>query len=464
MALLATHRRSERGQGSLETVGVVVLASILVAATTGVVVQSSPALRSEVGYRVCQITSLGGGCEDPGDKVPGDDGADPDSPWGNENARPDGKPVVDESRLPDEPCVVSSTSGSISATGSFVVSATGEQGMTIETLSDGTYRVSVHDAGALGYGVGIGVDGNVVIDGVQQGSTAFAGADIALAGLASQTYYAGSEQELQDLLVRVAGEQALDQVAPRVPGPADIPFVQDIPVIGDVEGPPNPVRWAVDQLAGAPPEPDEQYVQMGLEGEAGLALAGIVYSAGAELDMGLYAGARTTPEGYVLTSIAQADGSAWASAFGGEAQGMAGGTLVREIHLGPDGTPLGITMTLTAGANAQSGDVGPATDTQDSYVATAYVPFTGDVATDAGIYLSAADMYQAGQFVQTAMDTGTVSLDQYEVDPNTYGAGLDVDIPALGEGFGAGIEGDLTNSTMVSSSYWDGSGFVDRGC
>jgi hypothetical protein len=371
---------------------------------------------------------------------------------------------VDESRLPDEPCVVSSTSGSISATGSFVVSATGEQGMTIETLSDGTYRVSVHDAGALGYGVGIGVDGNVVIDGVQQGSTAFAGADIALAGLASQTYYAGSEQELQDLLVRVAGEQALDQVAPRVPGPADIPFVQDIPVIGDVEGPPNPVRWAVDQLAGAPPDPDEQYVQMGLEGEAGLALAGIVYSAGAELDMGLYAGARTTPEGYVLTSVAQADGSAWASAFGGEAQAMAGGTLVREIHLGPDGTPLGITMTLTAGANAQSGDVGPATDTQDSYVATAYVPFTGDVATDAGIYLSAADMYQAGQFVQTAMDTGTVSLDQYEVDPNTYGAGLDVDIPALGEGFGAGIEGDLTNSTMVSSSYWDGSGFVDRGC
>lgn len=463
MFLLATHRRSERGQGSLETVGVVVLASILVAATTGVVVQSSPALRSEVGYRVCQITSLGGGgCEDPGDEIPGDDGADPDSPWGNENARPDGKPAVDESRLPDEPCVVSSTSGSISATGSFVVSATGEQGMTIETLSDGTYRVSVHESGSLGYGVGIGVDGNVVVDGVQQGSTAYAGADIALAGLASQTYYAGSEQELQDLLVRVAGEQALDQVAPRIPGPADIPFVQDIPVIGELEALDNPVRWAVDQLAGPPPEPDEQYVQLGLEGDASAALAGIVYSTGAELDMGVFAGARTTPEGYVLTSVVEANGSAWASAFGGEAQAMAGGTLVREIHLGPDGTPLGITMTLTGGANAQSGDVGPATDTQDSYVATAYVPFTGDVATDAGIYLSAANMYQAPQFLQSAMETGTVSLDQYEVDPNTYGANVSIDIPGA-EG-GLGVNGDLTNSTMVSSSYWDGSGFVDRGC
>ena len=464
MAVRTSHRRSERGQGSLETVGVVVLASILVAATTGVVVQSSPALRSEVGYRVCQITSLGGGgCEDPGGTTPGDDGADPDSPWGNENARPDGKPAVDGARLPDEPCVVSSTSGAISATGSFVVSATGEQGFTVETLSDGTYRLSVHDAGSLGYGVGIGVDGNVVADGQQEGSTGYAGVDIALAGLSSQTYYADDEQALQDLMVRLAGEQALDQVAPRIPGPADIPFVQDIPVIGELDALDNPVRWAVDQLAGPPPEPDEQYVQGGVEGDASAVLAGVA-GLGLDLSVGYYGGARTTPDGYVLTSVMEGEGTGWATALGNSAQGLGDVAIVREVHLAPDGTPLGITLTVSGGVNGLSGDFGlePETDALDSYVATMHVPFTGDVATDAAIYASAANPAMAGQFLQTAMDTGTVSVDQYEVDPNTYGANFFVDVPGA-EG-GLGVNGDLTSSTMVSSSYWDGSGFADRGC
>lgn len=463
MAARASTRRSERGQGSLETVGVVVLASILVAATTGVVVQSSPALRSEVGYRVCQITSLGGGgCQDPGDTTPGDDGADPDSPWGNENARPDGRPATDQSRLPDEPCVVSSTSGSLSATGSYVVSATGEQGFTVETLSDGTYRVSVHDAGSLSYGAGVGVDGSVVVDGVPQGSTAVANAEAGLTALASQTYYAGDDQALQDLLVRLAGEQALDQVAPRVPGPADIPFVQDIPVIGDVEGPPNPVRWAVDQLAGPPPEPDEQYVQLGVEGDANAALAGIFYGVGAEVDLGVYAGARTTPDGYVLTSLMQTGGSGFATALGGEATITGDATLVRELHLAPDGAPQGITMSLQLDGDAQADEIGPGVDTQDRYAVTAYVPFTGDVATDAAIYASTTTPLGHAQFLQDATETGSMTVDRYEVDPNTYGADVSVDVLAA-EG-GLGISGDLTNATLVSSTYWNGSAFTDRGC
>ncbi len=448
---------SEQGQGSLETVGVVTLASLLVAATTGAVVQSSPSVRAEVGYRVCQVTTLGGGgCEDPGDQ--------PTSPWQNESVTPpaDGGPPVDPARLPDEPCVTSSASGSVSMSASFVATAGGEQGVLVEQLSDGTFRLTTSGGGSLGAGVGFGAEASVEIDGVPQGSGGFADANAALAASGTQTYYAADEQELQDVMVRLMGERMLDSVAPRLPGPADVPFIQDIPVIGDLEGPPNPLRDAVDVLVGDPPEPDEQYVEVGIEGDAGAMLAGIAYSTGAGVDMGVFGGLRTTPDGYVLTSVGEGSGEAWASALGGEAMASAGASYVRELHLASDGTPLGITVTVTGAAAASSGDVGPATDAQGSTVVTAWVPFTGDVATDARIWASAANPLLNAQFVEDAMDTGTFTIDTYESDPNTYGLSANVDIgPAAG---GGSITGDMTTSTMVSSSYWTGSGFADRPC
>ena len=52
--------RADTGSGSLEFVGVVILASILVAATVGAVASSSPQVRDTIWAKVCQIT--GGSC------------------------------------------------------------------------------------------------------------------------------------------------------------------------------------------------------------------------------------------------------------------------------------------------------------------------------------------------------------------------------------------------------------------
>ena len=55
------HRvRAEAGSGSLEFIGVVILAAILVAATVGAVASSSPQVRDTIWAKVCQIT--GGSC------------------------------------------------------------------------------------------------------------------------------------------------------------------------------------------------------------------------------------------------------------------------------------------------------------------------------------------------------------------------------------------------------------------
>ncbi len=55
------HRlRAETGSGSLEFVGVVILAAVLVAATVGAVASSSPGVRDTIWAKVCEIT--GGGC------------------------------------------------------------------------------------------------------------------------------------------------------------------------------------------------------------------------------------------------------------------------------------------------------------------------------------------------------------------------------------------------------------------
>jgi hypothetical protein len=60
-APLHAHARTDAGSGSLEFVGVVILAGILVAATVGATASSSPAMRDTIWAKICQIT--GGSCE-----------------------------------------------------------------------------------------------------------------------------------------------------------------------------------------------------------------------------------------------------------------------------------------------------------------------------------------------------------------------------------------------------------------
>ena len=436
---LRTTRRDERGQGSLESVGVVILAAILVMATTGVIIQSSPSIRGEVGYRICQVVNVVGG----GDCAPPD-------------------PVrTQEDRVPDEPCVVGSELGDVEVTGSFGVSVTAGKSFLVEELSDGTYKITEVDLAKVGIGVGPGVDVSLTLDGKKYGAAASATADALIAAKKGKTWYADDEDGARTIMEGILADQILDQVAPEIPGPEDIPVIKEIPFLGDIPGPPNPVRAALEQLIEGTPDPDEQFVEGGIEGNAQASASEIVIGAGGKVKVGGYLGGKETPDGYVAYYKQAASAEVWGAVMGRDATALAGGEMLFEVTLDRDGKPTSVTLTtgVTLDADAQ----GEVTTTDDqTYTETKMtVPLTGDPLRDAGI-LSAVGGNPLAMvtFVQAAKDDGTITRNSYSQDPNEYGLTL-MGEPIFGD-FGASVSGNFTTRELQDAKYWDGTGFADR--
>lgn len=430
-------QRHERGQGSLEIVGVIVLAAVLVAATTGAVLQSSPQVRAEVQYRICQIVQVGGG---------GD--CDPPS-----------EPRTPEERLPDEPCVTGSQQGSVEVTGAFVVSVTAGKQLLVEELSDGTYRISEVDLGKVGIGVGPGLDVSVTLDGKKYGAVAIATADAILAGQTGRTWYAGDQGEVDDIMNGLIAEEVLDQVAPDLPGPQDVPVVGNLPIIRDIGGPPNPTRAILEQLIGELPEPDEEFVEGGLEGNASASISGITAGAGAEVNLGTYLGGKSTPDGYTAYFKGKVGGSAFATAGLDDASAAASAEALFAVNLDENGKPQSVTLTTGYTLAAETGDLTSNTDDQTYVETTMEVPLTGDPLQDAQILAEMTNPLQLPDFIDRAKDDGTITRNTYSQDPNTYG--LTVGGSLLGD-YGGSVKGDFTTRDLTESQYWDGTQLADR--
>ncbi len=430
-------RRTDRGQGSLELVGIVVLASILVLATTGTIVQMSPQLKSEVSYRICQILNLAGGgeCEAPDE---------PRSP---------------EDRLPDTPCVVDSQQGSVEVTGAFVVSVTVGKQLLVEELSDGTFRVTEVDLGKVGVGVGPGIDVSVTLDGKKYGAVAIATADALLAGQTGRSWDAQDQDEVNDILRGLVAEQVLDSVAPDLPGPSDIPLVGGLPIIKDIDGPPNPTRLLLEQLIGDLREPDSTFVEGGLEGNAAASISGITAGAGGEANLGVYLGAKQTKDGYTAYYRGKVGASAFATLNADDASAGASGEALFAINLDEDGTPVSVSVTAGYTLAADQGDLTSNTDDQTYVQTTAEVPLTGDPLEDAQILAEMNSPLLFGNFLDRAKEDGTLTQDTYSQDPNTYALGATGSL--LGD-YGGSIKGDFTTRDLEESTYWDGSQMADR--
>lgn len=424
---LRTTRRRERGQGSLETVGVVVLAAILVGATVGVVTQASPTVKDEVSYRICQIVNVlggGGGCEEP-DAL-----------------------RAQEDRIPDQPCMSSSDQGTVEVTAAFVVSATVGKQFLVEQMSDGTYKVTEVDLGNFGVGVGPGVDVSLTLDGKKYGVTAVATADVLLTGKKGQTWYADDEDGARDVIEGLMADQVIDTVAPEV----DIPFLPD---------PPNPIREGLEALIGGTPDPDEEFVEGGLEGNAGASVSDIVIGAGGEAKVGVYLGGKTTPDGYVAYYKQQASAQVWGAVMGRDATALAGGETLFEINMDSDGTPTSVKMTIGVTLDADAQNEVTTVDDQSYTETTLEVPLTGDPVEDAEILAAVTGNPLAMMnFVDEAKDTGTITQNEYSQDPNTYGINV-MGEPILGD-FGASAKVDFTTRELENARYWDGEGFAER--
>ncbi|KQO41759.1 MULTISPECIES: hypothetical protein [unclassified Aeromicrobium] len=422
--MLLSPRRPDRGQGSLEMVGVIILASILVLATTGAIVQTSPQLKSEVSYRICQILNFAGGgsCEAPGE-------AEVPSP---------------EDRLPDDPCLAGSTSTEASVGGSFTF-FTGNAGKKymVEEMSDGSFKVTEVDSGGLGVTAGVGAENTVTIDGVDYGYGASADASALLAGEKGNTWYAKDQDELDDLMSTMTKGKVVDAVAPKK-------------ILGLVPNPINSV--AKDLVGGDLPDPDEQFIEGGIEGEAGASATAIVAGAGADVSLGGYLGGKKTPDGYTAYYRTELEGSAFGTLLVAEGQlnGKVDGLI--EINTDSSGKPTSVKVTsgIAGKADIQYTTEGDA----DQYTeVTVEIPLTGDVTEDARVLAMLGNPLTADDFVREAQERGTVTRSVFEDDSNTYGYSGEA---GLGPKIGIDISGDLTTRDLQEAQYWDGTRMADR--
>lgn len=184
-------RIKERGQGTAEFVGALVLVTALIVGTVLYVPSVSSSVSEGVRSAVCSITSLVGiGCS-------GDDSSEERTA---------------EDRIPPEQCVISSQGGqeSVSVAVTFVEFGSGETWM-IEQLGDGTYRLTRSKDGNIGATAGIGGGVTLELDGSTFGIEAAAGASAGLGIQSGEVFYASSEQEAQAILEakRVADDQGI---------------------------------------------------------------------------------------------------------------------------------------------------------------------------------------------------------------------------------------------------------------
>jgi hypothetical protein len=421
--------RSERGQGSLESVGIVVLAAILATSIVGVIVQASPNLRDNVAYQLCRIVHVvdGGDCEKPGDLRTADE------------------------RVPDEPCVSGSQSVSAEATASVVVTVKRGYSFLIERMSDGTYKVTRVDTLGVGTGVGPGIDISLTLDGKKYGVTAIASADAMLAGKMGETWYADSEDGANDIIKDIIANDVVDEVVPDVGvGPFSAP---------------NPVKWAIKKLIGEPGDPDEEFGEGGIEGSAEATVSGITAGAGASVKAENYLGGKKTPDGYTAYFRTAISGSAWANVLNADAtnydgaSAMAGGEMLAELNFDKSGKTTSIKMTTTVTLDAATQDGVAETDDQKVTEYSFEVPLTGDPVHDAPLYAALASPVALPGYIDEARKNGYATQNVYSQDPNTYG--LNVGGELLGE-YGGSVSGDVTNKDLQEALYWDGEKMAPR--
>lgn len=182
--------RGERGSGSLEFVGVVILAAVLVAAAVGATATSSPAARDKIWATICQIT--GGEC------------TPADAP-SNEDFKPDD-------------CEIYSAEERLNATVDIaIVRLSGGAALQRVEKSNGEVEITVLDEGRGGVAGGVGGHGKIRFGETTLGVDAEveAAATVGLQG--GQTYVFDSHEEADAFQSYLRREKAEDIVGSGVP-------------------------------------------------------------------------------------------------------------------------------------------------------------------------------------------------------------------------------------------------------
>lgn len=442
--------RSERGQGSLESVGVIVVAGVLVAAITTAMVQSSPVLASNIKSDICNIVTLGeGDCQS------------------TETIR------ATDDYVPPEECVIGTSSQETESKASLIVTASSGETWLIESLGDGKSRLTRSTSDGVGIGGGFGFDVSVKVDGTKYGAALTASAEAMYKSIEGEVFYADDEDEAKAIL---DGQQSDDTKDNWV-------------------GNSGPLRWATDKITGTSEhedaEHDEWFKDDGLE-VGGYAGATAIYeTAEVQAAEEAYLGTRHKNDGtrtdyFRAEAAAMAGVDAWNGDGTYQAAAQAGMEFLVEIDRDENGKPVAMRMTSTVMTDAQASDRNEETDlTYTSH--TSEIPLASEADRDVasrslwaigipmmpGINDGITDADAMGapwEFNEIVRDFGNLANDrgfiyqQQFTEKTTTDNGFTFDAKAIAE-LGLGGSDVKKQTDLTDYSYWNGSVMASRpGC
>lgn len=441
--------RSERGQGSLESVGVFAVAGLLVLAISAAAIQTNPALTGTIKDGICRVVTLG---------------------QGNCSSTPEIR--TSDDYVPPEECVVGAAGedngGSISI--AIVKLESGETWL-VENLGNGKSRLTRVTSEGVGLTAGVGIDFTITADGTKIGLAASASASALLAGSQGDVFYADNAEQAKHILENQQSDDTKDSI------------------LGDS----GPGRWLWDKATGKgeyeDTEPDETFADVGLKADA---------HAGATLLWGT-AEANVAEEAYLGTKH-RTDGTS-TNYFRGKVSGDLGVDIgvskaglegevesLVEVDRDADGHPVAMRLISAISGDAYADDtLDDKPDSTPSYtkktiqipleteaqrdiasrtlwaVGIPYMPGLNDGITDTDAIGAPWQINQiAKDFGNLSRESGFMWDENYSVD--TSENGFDVGFEA---GVGLGGSGKWNNITQTLNSYhfWDGKEMATRpGC
>lgn len=394
----------ERGAGALEWVATMLLASMLVSALALITTPDIPGkMAKEVRRAICMVSAI------------------VDLPCSESDTEAD-----DTKPEPTEPCVqnVGGANGSTSVSFLFVKLGKG-MGLFIETLSDGTYRVTKFYNGEAGATAGAGGSIGVTYDDLRLGYGASASASAGYIGEFGEVYEVGSKSEMEQLVNSIKLEQASNSI---IPG----------------------LSWLTNGVSDAVtgyerPAPVSVYGQAGKTGEAS-----------AQYDQILVGGSASASMTQVLGAAANSDGTTTVY-YDGEVEGSVNADVMVAL-----GTTVGgsvgqrIAVTLDANGEVQSmsvtytygGQVGSSVDERNE------MTFELDAKSDADRKAMLEYLVNPSAFLNAAMDHGTATKVKYDTSQNTDVTGT----ATVGEGAEVGVDAEVhvLNENVSEALYWNG--------
>ena len=441
-------RGDDRGAGTLEYIGSIAVAAVVVA-TVGLGASNAKP-ESALARAVCQILTAGlGSCGS--------------------------APAVDAKRLPTQPCVVRADGSTATLRAGVVAFGQGSERWLIEELGDGRYRLTRATHVGAGGGTGAGFELTGTWNDNDYGFSLGAEANAFGVEEHGETYYVQSKDEAERFLSERRADQVLDNT------------------VGDS----GLVRRFADKVRGGKrlPEPDETWTALGAMGDAKATVDWIAAGAQAEVKGAQMLGTRQRKDGSVTAYYStqysgQAVAAMWAAdgpeenttLFKAQAAGTFGGSV--EVDFDSTGKPTALRMRTTLGGQAVAGKRVAFEDEDSGPEANSYVDRTielpldtpearaaaGRLALLAGMPaipgLPVASLITPGDdwdVVRAALAQGRMWEDDYDFNQNTD-VGFDFDAKWIAK---VGLEGSSISTTREAKGqrYFDGVGWQQReGC